>query len=68
MTTPLAAIDALVSPIILAANKARQVRDALPEQLWQFVPAQLRTPMDALFTAVEAYDRKAGQLKDAGLM
>lgn len=67
MTSPLAAIDALIAPIILTANKVRQVRDALPEGLWKMVPAQLRTPMDALFQAVEAYDRKVGQLQDIGL-
>lgn len=68
MNTPLTAIDALIAPIIIAANKARQVRDALPESLWQFVPAQLRGPMDQLFAAVEAYDRKVGLMKEAGLM
>lgn len=67
MTSPLAAVDALLAPIIIAANKVRQVRDALPETVWKMVPAQLRAPMDALFVAVEAYDRKVGQLQDLGI-
>ena len=66
MTSPLAALDALVAPIILAANAARQARDALPTAIWALVPAQVRLPVDALFDAVEAYDRKIGQLKDVG--
>lgn len=68
MTSPLAAIDALIAPIIIAANKVRQVRDALPAPVWQLVPATLRVPMDGLFEAVAAYDRKVGQMKGIGLL
>lgn len=68
MTSPLQFIDDLIAPIITTANKVRQVRDALPPQLWNLVPSQLRLPLEALFTAVEKYDRRVGQLKDAGLM
>jgi len=66
MTSPLATIDALLDPIIVAANRVRQVRDALPEPAWMIVPLPIRGPMDALFAAVEAYDRKIGLLKAAG--
>lgn len=68
MTSPLTALDNLISPILVAANVVRQARDALPAPLWQLVPAPLREPMDALFSAVEAYDRKVGLMKQAGLM
>jgi len=66
MTSPLAAIDALLDPIIVAANRVRQVRDALPEPAWTIVPLPIRGPLDALFASVEAYDRKIGLLKAAG--
>lgn len=67
-TSPLAAIDALLDPMLQAANRVRQVRDSLPEPMWRLVPAVLRDPMDALFMAVEAYDRKIGLLREAGFM
>lgn len=66
MTSPLATIDALLDPIIVAANRVRQVRDSLPVSVWKLVPVQISAPMDALFNAVEAYDRKIGLLKAAG--
>jgi len=66
--SPLAAIDALLDPIIVSANKVREVRDSLPVVAWQIVPLPIRGPLDALFAAVEAYDRKIGLLKAAGLI
>jgi len=68
MTTPLKALDDLIAPIIIAANIARQARDALPEPMWRLVPGVLRDPIDALFFAVEQYDRKIGLLRDAGFL
>lgn len=68
MISPLVAIDNLIAPIVTAANRVRQARDALPVALWQLVPDPIRAPLDVLFSAVEAYDRKVGQLKDLGLM
>lgn len=68
MTSPLAAIDALLSPIIVSANKVREVRDSLPVAAWQFVPAAIRGPLDALFMAVERYDVMLGRLKLAGVV
>lgn len=68
MTTPLKALDDLIAPIIIAANVARQARDALPEPMWRLVPATLRDPIDNLFAAVETYDRAVGRMQMAGLM
>ena len=68
ISTPFAMLDGMVAPIIIAANKARQVRDALPETMWRLVPSALRDPIDALFWAVEQYDRKVGLLREAGLI
>lgn len=68
MTTPLQALDSLVSPIIISANIARQARDALPEPIWRLVPAALRDPIDNLFAAVETYDRAVGRMQMAGLI
>lgn len=68
MTTPLAEIDRLIAPIIISANIARQARDALPEPMWRLVPGVLRDPIDALFLAVENYDRFIGRMRDAGFM
>lgn len=39
-----------------------------PPPLWNMIPAQIREPLDALFVAIENYERKVGILKDAGLM
>lgn len=66
MTSPLVALDNLIAPIIIAANIVRQARDALPATLWAIVPAPIRTPMDALFAAVERYDRTIGLMREAG--
>jgi len=68
MTSPLAILDAMIGPIIVAANKVREVRDSLPVAAWQFVPAAIRAPLDALFTAVENYDRAIGRMEQAGLI
>lgn len=65
---PLATLDAAIAPVIKAANVLRQKRDALPMYAWLWVPATLRAPLDALFTAVEAYERAVGRMKDVGLM
>lgn len=68
MTSPLAVLDALIAPIIISANKVREVRDSLPVAVWQLVPPPIRAPMDALFVAVEQYDRAIGRMKQAGLV
>ena len=68
MTSPLKALDDLLDPMLQAANKVRQVRDALPAPMWQLVPSALRLPMDELFRCVEAYDRKIGLLREAGFL
>ena len=65
--SPLAIIDGLLDPIITSANRVRQVRDALPQAAWLIVPEAIRMPLQALFDAVEAYDRKIGLMKAAGL-
>lgn len=66
--SPLAIIDSMLDPIIVAANRVRQVRDALPEAAWMIVPLAIRGPLDALFVAVEEYDRALGRMKSAGLV
>lgn len=66
--SPLAAVDALIGPICVAANKLRQVRDSLPVHFWTIVPAVFREPVEALFLAVEEYDRFIGRMRDVGLM
>jgi len=66
-TTYTAAIlkfDAIVEPVIIAANKLRQARDARPIWMWALVPGFVRRPMDALFQAIEAYDREIGRIKE----
>ena len=68
MTSPLAAIDSLIAPICIAANRLRQVRDSLPVQFWTILPPMFREPVEALFLAVENYDRFIGQMRDAGVM
>lgn len=68
MTSPLAAVDALIAPICIAANRLRQVRDSLPERFWTIVPAVFRDPVEALFLAVENYDAFIGRMRDVGLM
>lgn len=68
MTSPLQIMDALLSPIIVAANRVRQVRDAVPEPAWMIVPLPIRGPLDALFMAVEKYDVALGRLKMAGMV
>lgn len=65
---PLALIDQYVGPIVVAANRIRQARDSMPTWAWQFVPSPIRAPIDGLFEAVAAYDRRIGQLKDTGLI
>lgn len=67
MTSPLAALDALIAPLILAANVARQARDNVPVFVWALVPAVVREPLDLFFERVEDYERLVGRLKDAGL-
>lgn len=66
MTSPLVALDDLIAPIIVAANIVRQARDALPTVAWSIVPAPIRVPLDALFEAVERYDRTIGVMREAG--
>lgn len=61
-------LDDLFAPILLACNRARQIRDALPQAVWLLVPAQVRGPIDAIFSAVERYERAVGIAKEAGLM
>lgn len=68
MTSPLKALDDLIAPIIVAANLVRQGRDALPESLWAMVPPAIRIPMNALFEAVEKYDRSVGLMQEVGVM
>lgn len=63
MTGPFAALDTLLAPIIIAANKARQARDALPVSVWRLVPVSIRGPVDDVFAAVEAYERFVGALE-----
>ena len=46
MISPLIAIDNLIAPIVTAANKVRQTRDALPVALWQVVPDPIRAPLE----------------------
>lgn len=65
--SPLKALDDLIAPILVAANIIRQARDALPAAMWSLVPAPIRTPMDALFEAVERYDRTIGLMREAGV-
>ena len=67
-TSPLAALDAMIAPIIISANIARQARDALPEPVWRLVPGVLRDPIDLLFENVEKYDRMIGRMRLAGVM
>lgn len=62
MTGPFAALDALLAPIIIAANKARQARDMLPVPVWILVPVAIRVPIDEVFAAVEKYERFVGSL------
>lgn len=66
--SPLAAVDALIAPICIAANRLRQVRDSLPVQFWTILPPMFREPVDALFLAVENYDSFIGRMRDVGLM
>lgn len=61
-------LDDLFAPVLLACNRARQIRDALPEGLWLLVPSQIRVPIDSIFAAVEKYERAVGIAKEAGLM
>ena len=68
MTALLSLIDQYVAPIIIAANRLRQARDALPPWIWRMVPATLRGPVNAIFGAVEEYERQIGRLIDAGVM
>ncbi len=69
MTSPLKAIDDLLEPMIKAALTVRWIKDNhFPPPLWNLIPAQIREPLDALFIAIENYERKVGILKDAGLM
>lgn len=63
-----AELDDLFSPILLACNRARQIRDALPSGMWLLVPAQIRVPIDTIFQKVELYERSVGVAKEAGLM
>jgi hypothetical protein len=67
-TSPFALLDGMVAPIIIAANRVRQVRDSLPVQFWTILPAAFRRPVEALFLAVEEYDRMVGRLREAGLI
>ena len=64
----LAEIDKVIGPVATAANRLRQVRDALPQPMWMLVPPVVRTPIEALFLAIETYDRKLGQLQALGLL
>lgn len=64
MNGPLATLDKLFSPILIAANKARQARDSLPLWMWEAVPDVIQKPVDEIFAAVEAYDRFVGALAD----
>ncbi len=64
MTGPLATLDKLFAPILIAANRARQARDALPAWAWEAVPDVIQKPVDELFAAVEAYERFVGVLND----
>ena len=66
--SPLQIMDALLDPILVAANKIRQVRDALPTPLWFAVPEAFRVPLQALFDASEKYDQAIGRMKMAGLV
>ena len=66
MTGPLAALDRLFAPIIIAANKARQARDSLPTWAWEAVPDVIQKPVDEIFAAVEAYERFVGALEANG--
>jgi len=66
MTNALKTIDDVLDPLLQAANRVRQVRDALPQYLWQVVPPQLRLPMDQLFLCVENWDRFVGQQRELG--
>lgn len=67
MTTPLKAIDDLLDPMIKAALVVRGIRDNIPRPLWELVPDVLQKPLDDLFVAIEAYDRRVGLMRDAGL-
>lgn len=63
MTGPLAALDRLFAPIIIAANKARQARDRLPLAVWRMVPVTIRGPVDDVFAAVEFYETFLGRIE-----
>jgi len=56
--------DAMVAPVIIAANKLRQARDARPVWMWMLVPGFVREPVDALFVAIERYDAEIGRVKE----
>lgn len=68
MTSPLAAIDAKLDPVLQALNRLRQVRDSMPVGFWNIVPAPLREPFEAAFLAVENWDRFIGQMREAGFI
>jgi hypothetical protein len=55
--------NAGIGTIIVAVNAVRRARDNQSAWLWRLVPAVVRTPIDALFTAVEEFDRMKGQLE-----
>lgn len=61
-------LDRVIGPVAIAANRLRQVRDALPASFWLIVPSQVRAPVELLFDAIEAYDRKLGVLTQLGLL
>lgn len=61
-------LDRVIGPVAIAANRLRQVRDALPASFWLIVPSQVRAPVELLFTAVEEFDRKRGVLMELGLL
>lgn len=65
---PIAEVDKVLGPVAVATNRLRQVRDALPQPMWVLVPAVVRTPIEALFLAIENYDRRIGQLQALGLL
>ena len=65
MKNPYATFDAIVSPVIIAANRLRSARDSLPAFYWMFVPAAIRVPLDSLFAAVEQYDREIGKAQQS---
>jgi len=56
--------DAMVAPVIIAANKLRQARDARPVWMWMLVPGFVREPANMIFAAIEEYESEIGRVKE----